>query len=907
MRTWLAACWLERGVSGEITMERWPAVAADGRERLLLVNDMALAVEAGLARGSVEGSSDSSLLDVNWGVEELPVLGLGDIFALLEPLSAEADAAAMLGILYGDGQVRSGAEALAGVWQEVEERFGRWPGVLMSTVVQLLTQASAGWRELAMRMSRAGSFALEADPQGLVQTVVELQQDKSRRRDCPAPEDYEPLNEDDVAAWLEPGGACAQNLEGYEYREGQLQMVRAVTEAFNSRCHLMAEAGTGVGKSIAYLLPAVLWALRNNTPVVVSTNTKNLQTQLYFKDLPLLSRVVRQPFKAALIKGRMNYVCLRHVTRILEHRESELTEEQLPLMAKVLAWLAVTGTGDLEELDRVFENRRLSLLMRLPSNGDECRGRRCQHYSRCFVQKARTRSLNADIVVANHALVFAESGEQPYAIPRHAQLILDEAHNLEEAATRMFTLEIVQSRFDLLLRRLVPESMKARSAGLLEGLRATLHPNPLRFSDREVDEAFEQFAEAEKSVERLRKSTRRFFAALAGLTKDREPVLRYRAVDLAGRRWQAVGVPLEKVRERLHKLQRDLEGILRRFLVEEEELENLPRVEEAVSDLQAAQVSLVQLATEFDFVTQAEDADYVYWLETYARGRDAGGKLFAAPVDIAQRMVEEVYETRETIIFCSATLSVNGSFKFLSRRLGLDLLPEEKLMTCRAESPFDYASQASVVAATFLPDPAVANGGAYTEALADFLLELLRRTRGRTLVLFTSFEMLRQCGGKLREPLAQAGIGLLMQGEGISRDRLLQRFHEDVNSVLLGTDSFWEGVDVVGEALSCVVVARLPFDAANDPLLSARCERIMQEGGNAFMQLSLPSAVIRFRQGVGRLIRHRNDRGVVVVTDRRIFSKNYGLHFRRNVPCVMKNVRERAELLEGVDVFFREG
>ena len=825
------------------------------------------------------------------------ILDIRELFSLTHPVSPTDEVPAILGEMRGDGVPATGAEALAESWPAAIARFRDWSAPLAETVVEVLSQATPAWRAVAEAIAEAVPMTLGADGEeefdaGTMLLRLRPAFERLPRREVPDVSLAEPIDAEEAPRLLGPGGPCAAAVPGYENRPGQLMMARAVADAFNRSKHLVVEAGTGVGKSLAYLLPSILWSRRNRLPVVVSTNTKNLQTQLFSKDIPTLRSVLETPFTAALIKGRLNYLCLRRLRHMLERRESEVADDEAVAFAKTLAWTAATSTGDLDELDRVAATGGAGLRSRLSCPTEECGGRRCPFYSRCLLQRARALALSADIVVANHSLVFAENADGQSAVfPKYRHIVIDEAHNLEESATRHFTVEVTPLRLVLTLRR-VWRTAKSGGTGALADIRLALQAAGAGLPSDTADQLFEEASEAIFAADKVRSTGDAFFRALGHIPRPGGGPVRFRAPDTAAPAWAPAREALADFSDAIAALAAKLEGIRAGAAAALEPpaapLPNLQQWEEAVRGLTAAAANVAELQGDLATATAGSDPDTVYWVEGVAsggRGRDRGepmAAVSAAPVDISQKLADELFGARQSVVLCSATLSVNGSFSFLARRIGLDKIEAGGLLTCQAPSPFDYAGQCHTCVPLFLPEP---SDPAYPAALAAFLVRLFRRTRGRALVLFTSYEMMRTCAGLLAAPLASAGIALLVQGSGASRDRLTRIFRRDISSVLLGTDSFWEGVDVVGESLTCVVLAKLPFDAVGDPLVSARAERVQATGGDSFRGYSLPNAIIKFRQGFGRLIRHRADRGIVVVADRRLFSKGYGTSFRRNLPC----------------------
>jgi ATP-dependent DNA helicase DinG len=798
------------------------------------------------------------------------------------------------------------------------------------------------------------------------------------RRALPAHADCAPLDPDRVAAHLLPGGTFARLMPGYEPRPGQVEMTKAVARAFSEGRHLLVEAGTGVGKSLAYLIPAAAWALLNDVPVVVSTNTRNLQSQLVEKDIPLVlaaltgnlrspisdcrfeeteppnpkSKIENQksevPLRVALLKGRSNYFCLRRLAILLEQSQYELERPELRHFAEAVAWAVQTPDGDLDTFAGAGR-ADAAFLAKLSSTAEECPGRSCRYCRRCFLQKARARAMAAHVVVANHALVFAEARLPGTALPPHAQIVFDEAHNLEEAATRHLSTEVTQARLGQLLRRL-SRGRGRRAGGVLEVLRNHLEKGAVTADEETARTLRRQIRRIKSALEEAQTAARRLFETAHGLVAPgREPV-RFRCVpgghalpsnenDAQGGA-RPPGVPpddapagetpappavrevcrskifvpcppgwderqltderiaLKKALAEAAGQLLELGGALRRAGEGE-----LSLYGDQAANVEGAAAALRDFAMDVDFVLAATDAGHVFWAEPVTRSAGTAN-LFAAPLSIGEALAELLYRQKSTVVFCSATLRVGSSFAYIGKRLGIDRLEPERVLTCVAQSPFDYLTQCAALAPVFLPAPSGATGGAYAEQLSGLMLEVFTRTRGRAMGLFTSYDMMNQVARLLEEPLRGAGIRLLVHGASGTRDQITRIFRAGGACVLLGTHSFWEGVDVAGEALSCVVMARLPFAAVTDPINEARCEEIERSGGSAFREFSLPQAVIRFRQGFGRLIRTRADKGVVIVADPRVVTMNYGSTFRMSLPCPLRKVDSRVELLARVEALF---
>ena len=753
----------------------------------------------------------------------------------------------------------------------------------------------------------------------------------------PAHEDCTPLDVERLAAHLEAGGTLGA-MAGYEPRPGQLDMARAVAHAFNGREHLMVEAGTGVGKSLAYLVPAVQWSVLNDTPVVLSTATRNLQSQLISSDLPRAAKTLGDgaaAFRATLLKGRANYLCLRMLGEYMQGGYWTLAADERAAFAHLVDWLRRTPDGDLDDLG----DERLRAHLACPP--EDCAGRACPYRPKCFVAKARARALRAHVVVVNHALVLAEATNPGSGIlPAYGRLVFDEAHNLEDIATDFFSYELSRPALLQLLGKLARPSKARRGPGRTRGVLGAVERLLQRgvFSVKgEAEEVRELLARAHVQIafakgegDALFEVLRRLFApapeapvvrircvpGAAGAAATRQYSLHGLFADYTPAQWDEAdlveaGTRFEDALARLQALLVDLGRLLQAV----DAGRDVPVCGDLVAQVQGLAATFTAFILESKFVLGASDPSRVYWAERCGAGRRFRAqdevRLVAAPLSVAAEMKRYFYDAKDSVILCSATLRAGDRFDYMARKLGVALLEPARVKTLVAASPFDYFRQALALAPDFLPDPA-AQPRAYAERLAAFLRGLFDATAGRGLVLFTAYEMMRAVSEAARPLLDAAGIDLLVQGEGVSREAMVAALKEAIRPgaeegrrpvVLFGAQSFWEGVDVPGAALSCVVLARLPFPQAGEPIVEARCDRIVEEGGRPFRDYMLPEAQLRFRQGFGRLVRTKRDRGIVVVSDPRIASKNYGALFRKSVPASVHTVSSEQELLARVRAF----
>ena len=770
----------------------------------------------------------------------------------------------------------------------------------------------------------------------------------AKTRHLPTHEDCARLDLEASVGHLRAGGTLGR-MPGYEERPGQIDMSGAIVSAFNAREHLMIEAGTGVGKSLAYLVPSILWAWTNDTPVVVSTATRNLQSQLIHSDIPKALNVLGDDasgFKVALLKGRGNYLCLRAVADFFAAGYWTMSAEEQDLMPAFIDWLKGTPDGDLDSYEGL--PRQL-----LSCPGEECSGRRCPFYAKCFVYKARKRAAEAHLVVVNHALVLAEATAPGSGIlPAYGRLVLDEAHNLESIATEYLSYELSLPALTRILNRLVRrgKGKRARTGGALSSIERQFQKGAFA-GNPAGEKVMRLIGEASHLTVRIVNAAEDLFEIAALLLKPAKDrgICRYKIGSVSvGQESDSVGSsatlsgPMrlyslhglfkpyeadEWDEARFLKAQGDLEAELAAMVNLLHDLrdtldESVPEGElNYIGDL-SSQVngiadSLVTFANEANFVIRGEKESHAYWVArvgnreqgTGNRGRHSFLRLVAAPLSVAEDLKRMFYDVKDAVVLCSATLRVGNDFKYMAKRLGCGgggvppAQDETRFRFLTAASPFDYFRQALVLAPDCLPDPS-ANPVEYAGSLAILMRDLFSVTRGRALVLFTSYEMMNAVAATAHQLLADAGITLLVQGEGLSRESMTRHLKEDADTVIFGAQSFWEGVDVAGEALSCVVLARLPFAQVGDPVVEARSEKIDRDGGSSFRDYALPEAVIKFRQGFGRLVRTKSDRGVVIVTDPRLVTKNYGATFRKSIPASVHTVTEISDLLQRVGDFF---
>lgn len=685
-----------------------------------------------------------------------------------------------------------------------------------------------------------------------------------------------------IEAMFEPGGALETALPDFESRPGQMRMAAEVARTLWSGHIGVFEAGTGTGKSLAYLVPAADWACRNEKRVAISTHTINLQEQLLQKDIPLAQTALGLPIRATLVKGRSNYLCLRK-SQLLQVESAEMTGADHDALKRLLNGLDQLKTGDRAEMPARFSD---SAWERLSARGDQCIRGFCPFNHCCYVQKARREAANSQFLIVNHHLLLADvalkgdTSEEGGVLPQYSALIMDEAHHIEDIATEYFGREADTAGW----RRLW--DMVLRHEGRIPGgALVQLREHVLRVTTEGRKKWLAQIDESIDPVQRTSEQGLAWFGMVA------EMVERGGTEEAAGKRmrirdgfctqpgfaalaaaYDDLSVVAADATRRLQSVCTSMRGV--------QEVEHDPETMAALVVLQNCVEQCRETLCVASDILGGPAPGTVAWLETALSGKTSGGRLVERPLSVGETFFERVVAPLQAVIFTSATLATGQNLSYWNARVGLNRAGTEKRREAVISSPFDYQNQLLLVVPTDLPEP---DSRDFISRAADYLEQVLVLSRGRAFLLFTSYGMLAQTHRALAGRLAGLGMDVLCQGEA-DRARLIAQFKESGRAVLFGTSSFWEGVDVPGDALSLVVLAKLPFAVPSDPINEARYEKVEQEGRNPFVELSLPQAVIRFKQGFGRLIRTQGDRGAVVVLDRRIVTRPYGRSFIEALP-----------------------
>ena len=695
-----------------------------------------------------------------------------------------------------------------------------------------------------------------------------------------------------IGPYFEEKGLLSKEFPQFEYRHEQYEMAKFIEKGINDSKKVIIEAGTGTGKTLAYLIPAIEWAKINEKKVIISTNTINLQEQLLSKDIPLVKKVLEHDFTYALLKGRGNYACLKKNDQ-LNHGElvdlSDLSEGQKGQMNSVIKWLDLTEVGDKAELPFDVEN---AVWEYFASEADLCTPAKCPHREACFFLKAREEKLKADVLISNHHLYFAdlairkEAGfENDFSIfPNYDMVVFDEAHNIEKVARDYFSYEVSKYAFTKAMNNIYRVSRgSSKKLGSLQILKNFLknsikNDKLLKEYTKRIDE------ELILKHNLLYERTMDYFVKLMDIycSEGVNANIRLRPEQLAKNfKWQKELKPRqEEFFSAYISYIKELRKIAKEAKDYEDEAGLIREFEKYVDRLDGFFLN-------FRFILDFSDDNFIFWLSANPKKNNI--KLVATPLKIHNELDEVLYANLDHLIFTSATIAINDDFDYFKKSIGLTEQTYEKAI----HSPFDYDKQMKVYIPTDIPLPSDKN---FLDEIRDFLVGIIKMSKGNTFILFTSYSTLNYTYYLIRDELENLGFDLFIQGMA-PRNQLINMYKASNMPVLFGTDSFWEGVDVQGEKLSSVILVKLPFKVPSDPVVEAIIENMVKEGKNPFMDFQIPESIIKFKQGIGRLIRSKEDKGVITILDARLYKKQYGRLFIEAIPTKNINFSTRREIL----------
>ncbi|GAF09101.1 DinG family ATP-dependent helicase YoaA [Paenibacillus pini JCM 16418] len=695
-------------------------------------------------------------------------------------------------------------------------------------------------------------------------------------------EDENPLKQVDFKQYMEDIEKRLRDImPHYEARESQNIMFDEVINALSNDKHLLIEAGTGTGKSLGYLIPSIYQSVKQEQKVMVSTHTINLQEQLRERDVPLLTQVIPFPFKAAIFKGRQHYLCLRKFEHKINRRDFMNPKDDTIISAQMMVWLAQTESGDDEELN--LGGRGGDYWETVSSDSDSCLGRSCPWFRKCFYHRAKHEAGIADVVVTNHSKLFTDVKAGHQLLPPYERLVIDEAHHLEDVAGKHLGMHMKYFTVVHTLTRLYKDSRNGQLPAMRQQLQSSAYEQAGQWVSV-IDRLSEHLVEVKENWDKL---SELLFSIIpersdANSADSGQYVLRLKP-SARPKEWDALAALENNLYVTISEIVRKGERMLNEFKEEQDDY----GADSLITDIGGL---FKDLATERDnlrFFITLNDETVVYWMEASGHYRSKSLQLYAVPVDVSKQLKDLFFDKKKSVILTSATLSVDKSFQYMIDNLGLQEDADHgRLVTVQLPSPFNYRDQALLVIPRDFPSVKGSIGDAlFVDTLVRSLADAAVATHGRMMVLFTSYRMLRQVHEPLKNALAASDIAVLGQGvDSGSRSKLIRRFQDSSASVLLGTSSFWEGVDIPGEALTCLAIVRLPFQPPSHPMVEAKSELLQRQKKNPFMKLSVPQAVIRFKQGFGRLVRTAQDRGIVIVYDTRVIESYYGKYFLYSLP-----------------------
>ncbi len=702
-----------------------------------------------------------------------------------------------------------------------------------------------------------------------------------------------PEKELEISEIFSPEGPISKSLSNYEMRSGQVDMAESVEKALTYKQFLVVEAGTGVGKSLAYLIPALRFSNLKGEKIILTTNTKNLQEQLFFKDLPLIKDYLDIPFKAALLKGRDNYICVRKWEDVLFDVNQSHAADDIDAVLRLVVWNHFTKTGDISENSSFRKEAMGRFWKRVAAERFFCRGRKCPQNKNCFMQRIRGAGEDGNLVIVNHSLMLADQMNENSSLGEYGYLIIDEAHNIPDAASNHLGLSLGYSDFSIYLSHLFSIRNNLQN-GILPHLKGAAAKSLV--TDM-VKKTFNQYiASAIVVIEETQIILGDLFTGIG------------KAVDVEGsynklrikefRKHNDIFVNIESALKQCNALLGILQRIRDQLSVIDKSI--FMDHDKHLSGMDSALNRIKELIDALGKFSEEDHKEYAYWFSNFRSDNYPNGIINIAPLDISNVLQKNLYDKLKSLIFTSATISLRGKFKFMTNRIGLNK-EEYPVITKIVDSPFDYQHQSSVLAASFLPQP---SDKLFATQASHLVQDVINASEAGTLILFTSYKDLNNMYEYLSKVLNTEETPLLAQGKGLNRTTLLNEFKDHKKSILLGTSSFWEGVDIPGEALSLLIIYKLPFQVPTEPVIEAYIEKLEKEGKKSFMHYMLPNALLKYRQGFGRLVRNKKDTGIVLLLDNRVSTKFYGQYFKEITPTKVRECKSHTEIITSIKKFF---
>ncbi|OEH84822.1 hypothetical protein BHU72_08300 [Desulfuribacillus stibiiarsenatis] len=677
----------------------------------------------------------------------------------------------------------------------------------------------------------------------------------------------------------------------YETRPQQQEMFHLVYKALTENKHAMIEAGTGTGKTLAYLIPALNFSLQSQEKVIISTHTIPLQRQIFTRDIPVLKNLYSHDFTVSILKGRANYLCLRKFNHSF-YDHNIYDQSKFTLLAKILIWLTETSTGDIEELASDSANHMSTLV----SDTETCLNKKCLWFSYCYYHRAKVKAHFANIVITNHAMVFTDIKMEHQILPPYDYIIFDEAHHIEDEAGKHLGINLSYQQYKNIFSYLYKDERTGAIPKATEYIKLLSNQG-----NDEVDEFqkllynfTQQLFQAKEYIDHLFQEIIVWIKTLNSAHSNDNITIRIRQHHKAKITFQNILDDFQLVSKAMKQTFKNLDDLLLR-------LEDLDRkLDEYVKDILSQKKQFQALEEQLLFFFAEENLDYVYWIESETRANYFQVTLHAVPIDIGSLLKEHIFTHKKSCIMTSATLAIRESFKYSIKRFGLtEDFADDRLLTLALTSPFDYQKQSILYIPSDLPSLKMEDE--FCQYVSQSLAEVIQANHGRALILFTSNKMLSTVYYQLKDLLSETTIKLLGQNiDSKNRSQLINSFQEIDHAVLLGANSFWEGIDIPGDNLTCVCIIKLPFWPPNLPVIEARTELLEKQKKNSFMEYSVPEAIIRFKQGFGRLIRSKSDKGIVIIYDRRIIDSNYGKYFIQSLPQPRIKIAPQNDIIQEI-------